>query len=250
MIVLDQAVDPRIQIVTDRMVKRSKNLKIQFPITAALLSQAADVLIQNVEAYVEKGIAARPTEGAVSSSFTLTPKPGAVTNTPGASSYTLTPKPGAVMNTPGASSYTITPKPGTATFTPTDTFTPAPVTFTATLTPTITHTSTPTLAPSVQLISASPRTTGIGCQMDIMVKVSGSAATGSFHVMNSSNGPSGELYPAAILPIGTFGNNIVKLSGSQPETYEHEVWFEFDGIESNHLTGLLCPLLPKATPTP
>lgn len=253
MIVLDGAINPSIQTVASRIVKasKSKNVQIQFAIDAATLNNAADTTINNVKAYVTNGLAARPTEGVLSSSFTLTPKPGAVTNTPGgASSFTLTPVPGALTATLSASSYTLTPKPGTATFTPTITFTPMPVTFTATLQPTITASPTATLPPSVTLISANFRTKGIGCQADINVNVTGSSATGSFHVMNSSNTPNGETYPEVILPIGSFGNNIVTLDGNQPATYRHEVWFEYGGIQSNHLTGLICPLIPKSTPTP
>lgn len=253
MIVFDNAINPAIQTVTDRIVKasKSKSVQIQYATDAVTLNAAADTTINTMKAYVTKGLAARPTEGVLSSSFTLTPKPGAVTSTPGgASSFTLTPVPGALTATLGASSYTLTPKPGTATFTPTITFTPVPITFTATLQPTITATPTATLAPSVTLISANFRTKGIGCQADINVKVTGSPATGSFHVMNSSNTPNGETYPEVILPVGAFGNNIVTLDGNQPATYQHEVWFEYGGIQSNHLTGLICPLIPKATPTP
>jgi len=50
------------------------------------------------------------------------------------------------------------------------------------------------------------------------------------------------------LPIGTYSNNIVSLSGNRPEYYFHEVWFEFNGIQSNHLTNLKCPFVPTATP--
>jgi hypothetical protein len=253
MIVVDAAINPAVQTVTDRIVKasKSKNVKIQFATDAATLSSAADTLINNVKAYVTNGLATRPTEGALSSSFTLTPKPGAATITPGgASSFTLTPKPGELTATLSASSYTLTPRPGTATFTPTITFTPVPITFTATLQPSATLSPTATLPPSVTLVSANYRTKGIGCQVDIMVKVTGSPARGSFHVMNSSNTPNGEVYPEVFLPIGSYGNNIVMLDGNQPATYHHEVWFEYGGLQTNHLTGLICPLIPKATPTP
>lgn len=252
-IVADGAVDPAIQTVTARIVKasKSKSVQIQFATDAASLNNAADTTINTVKTYVTNGLAARPTEGVLSASFTLTPKPGAMTNTPGgASSFTLTPVPGALTATLSASSYTLTPKPGTATFTPTITLTPVPVTFTATLQPTITASPTATLPPSVTLISVNFRTKGIGCQANINVKVVGSAATGAFHVMNSSNTPNGETYPEVILPVGSFGNNIVTLDGNQPATYRHEVWFEYGGIQSNHLTGLICPLIPKSTPTP
>lgn len=86
--------------------------------------------------------------------------------------------------------------------------------------------------------------------MDIVVKVSGSPATGSFHVMNSSNGPVGEVFQQVTLPVGTYSNNIVSLSGNRPESYLHEAWFEFNGVQSNRLKNLKCPFLPTATPTP
>jgi hypothetical protein len=104
----------------------------------------------------------------------------------------------------------------------------------------------------VELVSSSYRTTGIGCQVDIVVNVSGSPAVGSFHVLNSSNGPEGEVFQQVILPVGTYSNNIVSLNGNRPESYFHEIWFEFSGPqgESNHLKSLKCPFVPTATPRP
>jgi len=230
-IVLDETVNPTASAAANRIVRLSTEVNLHFPTDNALLAEVNETVVGGVTDYVESAIAARPTQTPESLRFTFTPESGLPTNTLGASSYTLT------------------PKPGTATFTPTITLTPAPVTFTATLTPTITRTPTATRPPFVELISATPITTRIGCQMDIVVKVSGSPAAGSFHVLNASNGPNGDVYPEVILPVGTYGNNAVTLNGDQPESYIHEVWFEFNGIESNRLKGLVCPLLPKATAT-
>ena len=248
-IVLDENENFNLRSTTDRIAIWSKGIiSFQFPQDNAALQEAQDTVIGNISKYVANLIASRPSATPESLFFTLTPESGLPTNTLSASSYTLTPIPGLLTNTPGASSYTLTPKPGTATFTPTITFTAVPITATSTLTPTITRTPTPTAVPSVELVSSSYRTTGIGCQVDITVKVTGSPATGSFHVMNASNSPTGEVDQQAVLPVGTYSNNIVSLSGNRPEYYFHEVWFEFNGIQSNHLTNLKCPFVPTATP--
>ena len=238
------------QKIADRLNLSTKKGHAQAPQTLAQLQTASETLIGNVTKYVNAELASLPTFEPLVSSYTLTAAPGALTSTPAASSYTLTPKPGALTSTLSSSSYTLTPRSGTPTFTPTITFTPAPATLTSTSTPTIARTPTQTPAPSVELLSANFRSKGIGCQVDITVKVSGSLATGSFHVMNSSNQPVGEIYPEMLLPIGTYGNNVVTLSGNQPATYSYEVWFEYSGVQSNHLTNLVCPLVPKATATP
>ena len=230
-LVLGDAPDPRLTSATDCILRSSRMVNLQIASDDASLQEARGQALDNVQKYVEFALANRPTQ---------TPEPLPLT---------LTPDSGLPTNTLGASSFTLTPRPGTPTFTPTITFTPAPQSATVTLTPTLTRTPTPTRPPTVELLSASFRTTGIGCQVDVTVKVSGSAATGSFHVMNSGNAPLGEAGPEIILPIGTFGNNIVTLTGDQPNTYTHEVWFEVNGIQSNRLKGLVCPLIPR-TSTP
>lgn len=249
-VVLAEGLDPQSAAVVKRIDESSSFVNFQLPTDQALLQLAGETVLGNVGSYVNSVLDARPTETPDALRFTLTPESGLPTNTLSASSYTYTPIPGFETNTPGPSSYTLTPRPGTATFTPTVTFTPVPRTATMTLTPTLTRTPTPTQPPTVELLSASYRTTGIGCQVDILVTVSGSAATGSFHVMNSSNAPTGEVFQQVILPLGTYSNNIVSLTGNRPESYFHEVWFEFDGVESNHLKNLKCPFVPTATPTP
>jgi hypothetical protein len=249
-ILLAEGLDAQTQTVVKRIEDASTAVNFQLPSEYAQLRSAAEIVLANVKSYVDFILTTRPTPTLESLLFTLTPESGLPTNTLSASSYTLTPIPGLQTNTAGASSYTVTPRPGTATFTPTITFTTVPRTATSTLTPTITLTPTATQPPSVELLSSSYRTTGIGCQVDIVVKVSGSSATGSFHVMNSSNAPVGEVFQQVILPIGTYSNNIVSLSGNRPESYFHEVWFEFDGLQSNRLRNLKCPFVPTATPTP
>jgi hypothetical protein len=249
-IVLAEGLDSQTQAVVKRIDDSSTAVNVQLPSDNSLLQSTDEIVLGNVKNYVDFILATRPTETPDSIAFTLTPESGLPTNTLSASSYTVTPRPGLQQtNTLGASSYTLTPKPGTPTFTPTITFTAIPRTATITLTPTITRTPTPTQPPFVELLSSSYRTTGIGCQVDIVVKVSGSPATGSFHVMNSSNDPVGEVFQQVILPIGTYSNNIVSLSGNRPESYFHEVWFEFNGIQSNRLKNLKCPFVPTATPT-
>ena len=253
-LLLDQNENFELRSITDRIGIWSKQkVNVQFLQNFSGLQETQESVIDRVSNYVAERIASRPVDTPDSLLFTLTPESGLPTNTLSASSYTLTPVPGLQTNTPGASSYTITPRPGTATFTPTITFTAVPRTATRTLTPTITRTPTPTQPPLVELLSSSYRTTGIGCQMDIVVKVSGSPATGSFHVMNSSNAPEGEVFQQVTLPVGTYSNNIVSLRGNTPETYVHEVWFEVNsprGAQSNRLRNLSCPFLPTATPTP
>lgn len=230
-IVLDEAFDPGFEFVAARVMSASSLVNVQFMETNTTLQEAFETSLGRVKSYVDASLASRPT------------------GTPESSGFTSTPESGLPTNTLGASSFTLTPRPGTPTFTPTITFTPAPQTATVTLTPTITRTPTPTRPPTVELLSASYRTTGIGCQVDVTVKVSGSAAVGAFHVMNSGNDPVGEVGPEIILPIGTYGNNIVTLTGDQPNTYTHEVWFEVNGVQSNRLKGLVCPLIPR-TSTP
>lgn len=230
-IVLAPASDPDLDFAATRIMRASSLVGMQLPADNAELEEATLAAQARLQEYVAAALAGRPTATAESLAFTFTPDSGLPTNTLAASSFTLT------------------PRPGTATFTPTVTLTLVPRTPTQTLTATLTRTPTPTRPPFVELLTASFRTTGIGCQVDITVKVSGSAATGSFHVMNSGNDPTGEVGPEVILPLGTYGNNIVTLTGNQPALYTHEVWFEVNGVESNRLRGLVCPLIPR-TPTP
>ncbi len=231
-IVLNQSPSPDIQRVTDRIRLKAKNVSFQFPTTNVAAQEAATTVLANLGPYVTGALAALPTVTVPADPFTSTPDSGVPTNTLSASSFTLT------------------PKPGTATFTPTVTSTQPPVTFTATRTPSLTPTATATLASAVELKSYTFVTTGVGCQIDIVVKVTGSPAAGRFHVLNAGNGPQGDTSVEVTLPVGTYNNNQLTLSGNTSELYSHEIWFEYNGVESNHLKNLVCPLLPTATPTP
>lgn len=105
-------------------------------------------------------------------------------------------------------------------------------------------TSTP--SPYVELLSASYVGSGEGCSALINFQVSGSPATGNFHVWNAFYGPEGDIYGQITLPVGPNGYQVV-LGGYPTENYWHEVWFEYNGVSSNRLTGLICPGL---TPSP
>lgn len=117
--------------------------------------------------------------------------------------------------------------------------------------PTVSPTSTPPSPPPlVQLTGVEFKTTGIGCQIDVQVSVSNGAASGSFHVWNASFGAEGDIYPTTTLQVGTnwasnFSlDNLLTLGGNQPEYYQHEVWFEYNGVQSNRLVNLQCPGVP------
>ena len=105
---------------------------------------------------------------------------------------------------------------------------------------------TNTLAPLVELLSVNYLQTGVGCQADITVRVSGSYATGSFHAWNANYEPAGDIYPATTLQVGTYSGYLITLGGLTPEYYRHEVWFEYNGTSSNRLTNLVCPGLTPA----
>jgi hypothetical protein len=106
-----------------------------------------------------------------------------------------------------------------------------------------------TLTPVVELLSVNYLTSGIGCVIDITVRVSGSPATGSFHVWNASFGPEGDIYSITTLLVGTYSGHVVVLGGRPPEWHVHEVWFEYNGASSNRLPGLVCPDVPTWTAT-
>jgi len=114
--------------------------------------------------------------------------------------------------------------------------------------------STFTAAPSsVSLLAVNYLTTGVGCQVDVQVKVTDSSATGTFHVRNESMGADGVVSLPITLQTGTnwlsaFSvSNLLTLPGDQQQYYLHEIWFEYNGVETNHLEDLICPglFLPK-----
>ena len=230
-IVMDQMIDLSVDGAASRMEALSPDINIRLLQNGASLQDALDSAIGEIQDYVKSALAARPTQ---------TVEPASQTPTPDSSISS---------DTPGASSYTLTPRPGTPTVTPSVTLTPLPASATPSLTPSRMLSPTPTLPPSVELLSYKFLAKGIGCQVDIVLKVSGSPALGSFHVRNASHGPAGEVYSQITLPVGTYNNTSVTLDGNRPEYYSHEVWFEYGGVQTNRLTNLVCPLVPTATPS-
>jgi hypothetical protein len=230
-IVMDEAVDLSISRAASRIQALSPDINIQFLQEEASVQETLDTALGNVQTYVNTALASRPAPTVESAS-----------STPSADS-------GLTSNTPGASSYTLTPRPGTPTVTPSITFTPLPQSLTPSLTPSRTPSPTVTITPSVELLSYKFLAKGIGCQIDIVLKVSGSPALGSFHVRNAGNGPDGVVYPQITLPVGTYNNTSVTLDGNRTENYSHDVWFEYGGTQTNKLTNLICPLVPTATPS-
>lgn len=226
-IVLDEQGDPAIKSIAAGF-SRSKQVAFKVASSSTALTDALADVQARLGEFVTRSLNSLPTATVQAATSTPDTNP---------------------TNTLSASSYTLTPKPGTATFTPTITLTPTPRTVTPTRTPPNTLTPTATLAPAVNLTSYTFVTTGVSCQIDIVVKVTGSPAQGMFHVLHAGNGPQGDIYPVT-LPVGTYNNNQLTLSGNTSSTYTHEVWFEYAGGESNHLKGLICPLLPTPTPTP
>ncbi len=111
----------------------------------------------------------------------------------------------------------------------------------------------PTPAPYVVISfgGAGSYTVGQGCSANIIVTVSGSPATGNMHVKNAwfdSNGlPQGDVYPTTTFPVGSTSYP-VGFGGNQPSYYEHEVWFEYNGINSVSIAGHTCANLPTPTP--
>jgi len=196
----------------------SANLNVQAPQTIFQLVQTNNTVINNVSNYVNI---------TVSSFLTSTPPMSTSTNP-------VTPKPGPIITLPpGPEAITITPS-----------YTPS---FIPSWTPSLTPSFTPIPPPLVELLSYNYLQSGIGCQVDITVRVTGSSATGSFHVWNANYPPEGDIYSPTTLPVGAYNNNLVTLGGLSPEYYRHEVWFEYNGILSNRLTNLICPNL---TPSP
>lgn len=212
-IILDDSAEA--QLIAGRLNDASKNIHVQVAESVSVLRQAYRTAVDNVRNYVSVALASLPTQ------------------TPDMTSTSL---PTLEQDTP--------------TMTASSTLTPLPLSPTLTLSPSSTPSPTPTQQPSVELLSARYLTTGIGCQADIIVRVTGSPATGSFHVWNVNYGPEGRVDAMITLPVGTYSGNPVTLGGHQPESYFHDVWFEYDGTQSNRLEGLKCPLLPLSTATP
>ena len=232
-IVVGEEPDPAIQKLANRYGKPSDNVSFQFLQSNAEVADVADAVLVNVSSYVDDVVATRPTESPLVSSFTLTPGTTTVTYTP---ADTLTPT---LTSTP---TRTVPPSVGpTSTITPT--WTPSPM-------PSATFTAAPS---SVSLLAVNYLTSGVGCQVDVQIKVSESNVTGMFHVRNDSMGTDGVVSSPVTLQTGTNWlsavnvSNLLTLPGDQQQYYLHEIWFEYNGVETNHLKDLICPglFLPK-----
>jgi len=222
----------RTQEIMDYLNSLSENVNVQAPQTIQVLY---NITVQNIVVNINKFISIELPKRAPESPIMTDPP---INNTEVSTPVLSQP------DTQSSSTPTSPPAPvptKTATAIPTKTDTPIP---TSTPTP-----PPPTAAPVVQLISPptylGPDATP-GCQIDITVNVSGSAATGSFHVWNANFGPAGDVYSTTTLPVGTYNNNLVTLGGNAPEFYVHKVWFEYNGVTSNVLENLICPGLTPA----
>ena len=225
LIILDQKITLADQKILKDINTVSKNINVQIPQNIQALPQTYATVLSNIDVYINKTIAGYPTSTPIiTPTLTVTLKPGTPTPTP---TITLTPT---VTQTTGA--------PTTA------------LTWTPTVTP-ITPSPTFVQAASVKLLTVTYLTQGVGCQIDVQVQVNGSPATGTFHVRNDSYA-SGDSSTSSqtTLQVGTnyastfgFGNQLT-LSGDKPAYYQHEVWFEYNGVQSNHLKNLVCPGIP------
>jgi hypothetical protein len=224
-IVLDENVEPAVQSILTKINDRSTDVDVQLPRNFTVLQQAYPTIVNNLNTYIKNTIANYPTATPIPSQ-TLTPTLRPVTPT-------LTP------------TITVTPS-----ITPTFGAPTTVLTWTPTITP-VTPSATAVPATSVKLLSVTYLTQGVGCQIDVQVSVDGGPATGTFHVRNDSFSPGDSTaYPQTTLQVGTnyassFGfGNLLTLSGDKPIYYTHEIWFDYNGIQSNHLTNLFCPGIP------
>jgi len=227
-IVLDPDGNFTAQNVPQTIQALSKNINIQTPQNKAALQQTVGTVVDNINTYVQETINNFPT---------LTPIPSDTPELPSPTSKPVTPS-----MTP---TITVTPS-----ITPTFGAPTTALTWTPSVTP-VTPSATSIQQTSVQLLSINYVSQGIGCQVDVQVQVIGSAVTGVFHVRNDSySAGTSTVSPQTTLPLGKDYasayslSNLLTLSGDQPAYYQHEVWFEYDGKQSNHLTGLICPNIP------
>jgi VWA domain-containing protein len=224
-IVLDENGAPTVQGILEGISSRSKNVHVQLPQNLTALGQAYPTIVNNINAYIKDTIANYPTlTPEVSPTATITPEPVTPTLTP---TVTVTPS---ITATFGAPTTVLT--------------------WTPTITP-VTPSATPVPATSVKLLAVAYLTQNVGCQIDVQVSVDGSPVAGTFHVRNDSYAPgASSAYPQTTLQVGTnwassFGfSNLLTLSGDTPAYYLHEVWFEYNGVQTNHLTNLVCPGIP------
>lgn len=224
-IILDEKGGFATQSLLEKISRLSDNVNVQVPQNIPALQQSSTTVVTNVNVYINTTIANYPTVTPdISPTPTLTPKPGTPTLTP-----TITVTPSLTLTT-GAPTKVLT--------------------WTPSVTP-VTPSSTPVPATSVELLTVSYVSQGIGCQIDVQVRVDGGPAAGTFHVRNDFFAPGdSSIYPQTTLQVGTnwaslFSlSNLITLGGDKPEYYNHEIWFEYNGIQSNHLTNLFCPGIP------
>jgi len=211
--------------LAQRLDSVSENVNVQAPQNSAQLQQATDTILANAANYIAARVVSLATKTPTATpTDTATPTLGTPTVT---ASVTLTP------------SITLTTGAPTTALTWTPSVTP--------VTPSVTAGS----PVSVELLTVTYLTQNVGCQIDAQVRVKGSPAMGGFHVRNNSYAPGDSTaYPQTTLQVGTnyasiFSiSNIITLGGDQPNYYRHEIWFEYNGVQSNHLTDLVCPGIP------
>jgi hypothetical protein len=227
-IILDDGSEISAQALAVRIGNLSRNVNVQTVQSFGEIRQTTEVVLGNVRNHIASipTVTPPPTSTAFS---TLTPVP-ILSATP-----TLSPVP--PSNTPTS---TLTPSPAPPTVT---------LTSTLTSTPSATPSPTPVLPPSVTLLSVRYLTDGIGCQIDVRARVNGSDAVGRFHVWYAGLDPQGQIYPQTTLQVGTNWASVFSLRnlltlGGDRQGSRHEVWFEYNGIQSNRLKDLLCPLPP------
>ncbi len=227
-VILDDGSEINAGALATRLSGLSRQVNAQAVQSFGGMRQTTDAVLANIRDHIASipTVTPPPTSTAFT---TLTPVP-ILSATP-----TLSPAPS--TNTPTS---TVTPSPAPPTLTPTSSLTP---------TSTATPSSTPVLPPSVTLLSVRYLNDGVGCQIDVRARVNGSDATGSFHVWHAGLDPQGVVYPQTTLQVGTnwasvFSlSNLLTLGGERPGS-RHEVWFEYNGVQSNRLKDLICPLPP------
>lgn len=221
------------QTIAEHISSISTKVNAQAPQTIFQLVQTNNTVINNVSNYVDITISSFPTG---------TPVPTVTKTSTSEPPITITiPDMVTVVNAPPNSTNTFTPIPPTVT--------PIPPTHTPTFTFTPSLTFTP--APVVSLLYVDYVGSGEGCSANIHFLVSGNSASGYFRITNNfyrtQSPPYDPGYPFVELPIGQNGYQVGLGGSGDPINYYHEVWFEYNGGESNHLTNLICPGL---TPVP
>lgn len=187
-----------------------------------------------------------PTASGVSPSLagsTMVVEPAGVSNNDQPAESVAVP-PVADAATVGPSATLLLPPTSAPTQFPSSTFTNIP-----TRTPSYTPEPPPTLTelppPYVVLTGFEYMGSGEGCSAMIYFDVQGSPATGIFRVTNnfyrSQSPPYDAGYPSVTLPVGTNGYPVGLGGSGDPINYNHEVWFEYESGESNHLAPLICP---------